>query len=434
MFRLLCLILLLFVGSAPAYAQGKYEIFPRDPKGSPVTKSCSYSCTSFCTCRPVIEENHIEIRAHVTDEFIKHRDWMIDEFFVKHILPAMAMMTDQLQAVGMAHTFSIGGFFDAKNQLETQRSIQRMMAEAHKDYQPSKGICTVGTNVRSLANSQRRSYLGKDAFASQMLNRQLQNGDLLSAMSLTSDRDSRMDIFKKQHCTTKDNGRGLQRLCGSDGPKERINKDVDFTRGFESKLTLDVNFLEDPENPGEDAQDLFAMSNNLFASSLPSAIDRKILANEDGKPRTEAIRYLDLRSVAAKRSVAQNAMASIMAERMSGDEETAKFLKRIVTEMGVSDEDAEKLLGEKPSYFAQMEVLTKDIYQNPKFYTELYDKPANVLRKGATIRALNLMQDRDLFESQLRTEAVLSVLLETMLHEEHNKVYSSFDKLGGDSD
>jgi len=76
-----------------------------------------------------------------------------------------------------------------------------------------------------------------------------------------------------------------------------------------------------------------------------------------------------------------------------------------------------------------MEVLTKDIYQNPVFFTELYDKPANVTRKGATIRALNLMQERDLYESQLRTEAVLAVMLETMLADEHNRASAALGDL-----
>ena len=59
-----------------------------------------------------------------------------------------------------------------------------------------------------------------------------------------------------------------------------------------------------------------------------------------------------------------------------------------------------------------MEVLTKKIYQNPDFYTNLYDKPANVERKGVALQAIGLMQKFDLFKSYLRNEASLSILLE----------------------
>jgi hypothetical protein len=99
-------------------------------------------------------------------------------------------------------------------------------------------------------------------------------------------------------------------------------------------------------------------------------------------------------------------------------------------ELGITEqEEIEKILGKKPSYFAQMEVLTKKLYQNPVFYTELYDKPANVARKGAALQAIGLMQDRDLYNSLLRSEAVLSVLLETMLMKEQEKIVNAGAKL-----
>ena len=152
---------------------------------------------------------------------------------------------------------------------------------------------------------------------------------------------------------------------------------------------------------------------------------RRIITDGNGNPRNAVFRYMDLRSVAAKRSVAQNSFMSIVAERSSGNEEVAPFLKSIIEELEIDNFDLniDILLGERPSYFAQMEVLTKKIYQNPEFYTELYDKPANVLRKGAALRAIGLMQDRDIYNSLLRSEAVLSVLLETMLHDEQQRVH-----------
>ena len=62
-----------------------------------------------------------------------------------------------------------------------------------------------------------------------------------------------------------------------------------------------------------------------------------------------------------------------------------------------------------------MEVLTKKIFQRPEFFTDLYDKPANVARKGVAIQAIALMQDRDLFKSNLRNEAMMSILVELEL-------------------
>ncbi len=94
-----------------------------------------------------------------------------------------------------------------------------------------------------------------------------------------------------------------------------------------------------------------------------------------------------------------------------------------VGEMTV-DEQIEQWLGRRPSYYAQMEVLTKKIYQHPNFYTNLYDKPANVDRIGASIDAITLMHQRDRFESLLRREMLTSLLIEEELSKHVENVNS----------
>ena len=439
--RCLALILLSFflsvAATSAAFAQcdngtDLYRLSGPDCKSNPVSKSCSPPCN--CNCKSPIEHNHKDvIRPHVTHEFMKHRDWMIDIFFFEHILPDMTLMTDQLSMASVLQTQAIGRLFDAKEELETQQVLTQLMAEAHKDYQPSEGMCEIGTNTMSLAASERKSDMAQATFARRMMDRQLRSGAVLSTGGENSDIISRIKRFGSTHCDIHDNAAfGLDLLCnGSSGPVDRRNKDIDYTRTLESKLTLDADFvLTEAGHLTADEEDIFALTANLFAHTPLAFAGNLILATEEGEPRAEAHRYMDLRSVAAKRSVAQNSIASIAAQRAEGDPEVAQYLKRVVTELGVSDEDVHKVLGEKPSYFAQMEVLTKDIYQNPVFYTELYDKPANVTRKGVTLKALALMQDRDFYKSQLRSEALLSVLLETMLQDEHNRVSAQLSDLG----
>ena len=706
---LLCVFSLAFPASS-LQAQGKYEIFPRDPKKE--TNADVPACSGPCNCFGPITGNHIKIRAHVTDEFIQHRNWMIDEFFTKHILPAMAMMTSQLQSVAMQHTLAVGSFFDAKHQLETQSLMQQLMSQAHKDYQPSEGMCEIGTGVRSLSASARKSTLGHVALAKHVMARQLRNKDSISGPTDNGDMKSRLVNFKSKYCSTKDNGNGLKLLCGQDAPKERRNKDASFTQTLEGPVSLKANFTEmdgssgssgansnsgangssgggansgpdinpflfggnnnsgggnnntpgstitvfshdfnqspdeftysdggfggtDPgsfnharghhetddtgfievlldgvgdntpvedisgswrrsfsldndledvklrfeykffhasendinedayvmvevngkryglasndyiqiargssgqfsgnfrsitlniddlpvgtnsvrlgiyktssnmadedssvafddismtgrikednddggsggsggnnggsgsggngsgsggsggsgsgsggnnngggNNGGNsssssenaDGEDVFALMTNLFGHDVLPFKGRRILADGNGNPYPASYTYLDFRSIAAKRSVAQNGFSAIAAMRAEGDEKSnaGRFLKRLIVELGVPEDEVEELLGKNPSYFAQMEVLSKKIYQNPAFFTELYDKPANVLRKRAAIRAQTLMQERDLYESLLRSEMALAVTLEAMLHDEHTRVYAELDKV-----
>lgn len=402
-------------------ASGNYEIFERDPKSSPVSNGVNVKCEN-CTCKTPIQNNHRVIRARVTDEFIKQRTWWIDEIFTKHILPSMALMSSQLTTIAAQQTHMIGAFFDAKHQMETQRIFQQLMADAHKDYQPSEGLCEIGTNVRSLAASEKKTSASKAIINTRLMDRQLSSTDSLSSADNDSDLYGRTVNFIYKYCNKADNTGGLDYLClnGSKFPA-RYNKDINFTKTVESNLTLDI----DPtttDTSQVDKEDVLALSANLFAHAPLANLAPRLLATENGTPRSVANRYMDLRAVAAKRSVAINSFSSLIAERASGDKEVAPFLKKLVTELGIPDEDVEEILGKNPSYFAQMEVLTKDAYQNPVFYTELYDKPANVLRKSATIRAISLMQERDLYESQLRSEAVLAVMLESMLETEQDRV------------
>jgi hypothetical protein len=85
-------------------------------------------------------------------------------------------------------------------------------------------------------------------------------------------------------------------------------------------------------------------------------------------------------------------------------------MKALLQEMGAAPADIEELMGENPSYYAQMEILTKKIYQNPEFIINLYDKPANVKRIRAAGQAIKTMQDRDIHEALERRMMLISAL------------------------
>ena len=94
-------------------------------------------------------------------------------------------------------------------------------------------------------------------------------------------------------------------------------------------------------------------------------------------------------------------------------------------------DDVYKIIGQDPSYYAQLELLAKKIYQSPEFYSNLYDKPANVARKGVALKAIDLMLDRAIFESQIRQEMSTSVLLSARLRGEFRDVNKNLTGAGG---
>jgi len=389
-----------------------------------ITGACNCS-----VCQVQIPKHHKDIRENITTEFEKHRRWTITQYFIENILPALQLMAEQLTVAGILRVEIIGTFLDAKHQLETQRLFQTMTAKAHKDYHPSEGMCTFGTTVRSLAGSERRSNMAQTVFAQRMMQRQTLNGQAISYQGEDSDIRSRLQGFIANYCDQADNGNGLNFLCRTAvADPSRRNADVDFTRNIESKLTLDMKFLPMDNDAGvtPDERDAFALAANLYANKITSPVQPESLAEKTGKKRvrmTVAEKYMDQRAIFAKRSVAQNSFAALIAMRTSGDPGSAPYIKAIMKELGVNDDqEINDYLGENPSYFAQMEMLTKGLYQHPPFYTGLYEQPANIERKGAALQAIGLMQDRDLYNSLLRSEAVLSVLLETQLQREQDKV------------
>ena len=109
-------------------------------------------------------------------------------------------------------------------------------------------------------------------------------------------------------------------------------------------------------------------------------------------------------------------------------ENTGPYLRALLREFGMAEEEIIDTLGENPSYYAQMELLTKKIYQSPTFYTNLYDKPANVQRLRAAMKAVKIMQDRDIHAAYLRREMLMSMLLEVKLRGKDENVQKYLEK------
>jgi len=443
--RKICLTLLLFIPLFFAHIEEAYA-----PCISPGGLACGVcgcpgllsDCQTHCLCVSDKETGSANdpttTMGHITAEFQKQRKWMVDQFFKEPnakdglgVLAALKILTSQLTTIGMLQVEVIGTFFDAKHQLETQRLFQQLTAEAHKDYHPNEQLCEVGTLSYSLASSSRKNEVMRSLLSKRSTDRQLLAKDTIGSGATDSDKRSRLNQFIKKYCDPNDNRKNLDTLCKrSENKKELFNKDINYTALIETPLTLDLDFTSttaDGQRVTDDEEALFAMTANLFAHELPAqVVEGKYLADDKENPnyRGAAVAYLDWRALVAKRSVAANSIASIIAEKTKGTEQAQPFIYALIEEMGkgqsnaLTADDIRKTIGDRPSYFAQMEILTKKLYQNPNFYSDLYDKPANVLRKDVAIQAATLMQKRDLYHSYLRSEMLMAVMLESALVEE----------------
>lgn len=352
-----------------------------------------------------------------------HIDFFTNDLYNDRVLPALQAFTKQMSSMAMQQVVMIGTFFDAKQQLETQRLYQELQVEAHKDYQPSHDFCTFGTNVRSLAASEEISHFNALAINNLQMQRHL---GTLDAGAATTDDDykERWDLFASTYCNKYDNGwkdddTGLAFCTASTSDPdqvERHNIDIDYTRLVENNRTLDVALYDGITQ--DDEVDVKSLGNNLFGHQVLS----RDLSAEDLTEQSVQENYLKLRSIAAKRNVAENSFNAIVGLKSNGSwnsdsdgVNTREFLGAILSELGIEDDEIYTIIGENPSYYAQLEILAKKLYQSPDFFAGLYDKPANVKRKSVALKAIDLMLDRAIYESQLRQEMVTSVLLSSRI-------------------
>lgn len=407
---------------------------------------------------PLIEGN---INDHLNSEY----NWIVEDFY-ELWFHAMGELTQFLSSTGMVQAEIVGMFFDSKNILETHRLYFKLHAEAHRDYHPSDDFCWFGTVSRSLAGSDNQARLNLLALSEASISRQLGYISSSAAISTGDDKKNRWFQFIDTFCDPKDNDwfrdssgtsyrSGLDFACDHDGSesttatgatdRSRVNKDIDYTAVIDEPRTINVNFLNQSTlNPPpiltDAEEEILAMSANLYGNRVPTRALSKAIFESEATAEEALSLYMDLRSVVAKRNVAQNTFNTIVSMKAEGSNgsldplatehpEVGRYIGAIMRELmptGTPDAEIIQIMGENPSYYAQLEVMAKKIYQNPEFFANLYDKPANVARKEVAMKAIDLMLDRALLESELRQEMLLSVMLSSELKKRYRNINSKF--------
>ncbi len=333
-------------------------------------------------------------------------------------LPVIPLMIHDFAVSVMTQMGAIGMLFDAKHQLETQRLFNIKTLEAHHDYQPDLQMCRMGTNIRSLAASEEIADHHVRLIDRVLTVREHGEKNSVAGGGTADDIADRLERFKTTYCDVDDNNGELVDMCTGSAPADRINKDIDYARTLGDAYTLDLDLLETSATMSADEQDMVALARNLFAHQLPERFLETFITKAEAKDD-----IMDVRSLQAVRSVARNSYAHLAAMKAEGSGDVDDFMEHLIRNLGVSSTDEiETLVGENPSYYAQMEVLTKKIYQDPAFYTNLYTSTENVKRIGAALNAIQLMQDRDRFEASLRREVLISLILEMNLRDEQDYV------------
>lgn len=343
------------------------------------------------------------------NEFSTHQNWMSNTWWKSNVESGLKSFSDEMRNTVMLEIAAFGSFLDAQNQMGAQRAIQEMAATTLKNYTASDSICKFGTLSRSLALSESKGKLNQLVLSERSQRRQLLQQNMSSADGDSSDSVARLNQFKKTFCDPGDFGGGMKGVCEGTTSDARRNVDINFTRAIDAKPTLNVDF-SDTTAPTADEEDVIALANNLYANKVFERMNVGSLNNTSTTDRQST--YLDQRSIIAKRSVAENSFNNLVGSKSRGGAGSQAYFVQVLQSLGLSADDAKKYVGDAPSYDAQMEILTKKLYQDPAFYASLMESPANVSRQYAALQSFGLMQKRDIFETVSRSEMLLSLLLE----------------------
>ena len=135
---------------------------------------------------------------------------------------AFIMMGRQFSAVMMQQMSVVGALIDAKQQLETQRHLQMLQAQAHKDYHPSDTMCRFGSFIKSVPRTEARANVNKQALNAVMM-ASYTNEEGITGGGVKPDFDARVKQFRMTYCNPADNNNGLELMCEHD--QNQIEKD-----------------------------------------------------------------------------------------------------------------------------------------------------------------------------------------------------------------
>lgn len=336
---------------------------------------------------------------------------------------AFKNIASQSSSVMMQQLHMIGAMLDAKHQLEVQRLFGVLRADAQRDYQASEQVCAMGTLAQSNAPTRFKVMANTNAIDTILQKRDVASGGGSSSLGPVSDLTARIGRFKAVYCDPRDNGAQLSSIGCSGANPARMNRDINYTALVDRAITLDMDFTDDQLTADE--EDVLALARNLYNHDVSLPIPPAYLG-PDGSGKL----LQDSRMISAVRSVARHSFSVIAAMKASGSGTSANQLSQVMQNLGVASGDVAGMIGQNPSYYAQMDILTQKTFQDPGFYVNLYDTPANVDRIGVAMKAIRLMHNQDQLDAALRREMVISLWLEMKIREQQGKTTNRSNRSG----
>jgi len=409
------------------------------PKPAMAGPWCCMVCPMMC-CNPGATNGFI------TQAFNNYRNNFIMNSFYRNQFKQQGLkpMADDIRAAAVGAGMMIGAFLDGSAVNMAQATMQSLNAETIKDFHVSDQICRFGTLSKSLARSESMLETQQAVFSARAMARNAGREFSSGAAGRGRDNYERLKNFVSYYCDNSDNDMGLSGLCipvgnATETRNIEYNRDIDYTRAMEESPTLNIDVTDNVLTRDENT--VF----NLFSYLYGHTQDSSRLSGTSISEFSGSIeKYVESRSVIARRAVAQNSFSKMMAMRSSGSGASHGFMNLfLIRQLGLPSQEADKYTtawnpgpkvagyddSKKPSYYAQMDILAKRIYQDPEFYVNLMDTKANVKRISASMEAIDLAQTRDMYEAVSRSEMLMALLLDMEARKQVDENYGKFSEV-----
>lgn len=383
-----------------SYAWGDFEAFMGE---------LPYCYVCAVCCRPDATQ---QIIYDAFDQY--RRDFIMGSFYRNYYEGrGLKPTADALRDAWEWSALEFGKFYDGLSVNSSLGDLQSMNVKTMQRYAPSGQVCRFGTLSRSLSASEASVATNQQVISDYGLSRNLGRRFSMASAGRGLDNSSRVGMFITNFCDLQDNNSGLNKLCriATPAPDKTHNLDIDYTRNIDERPTIFGNFTDATLTTDENS--VLALSSFLYGHNQQQKRLSKAAIDET-KGSTDA--YMEYRSVVARRAAAMNTFANISAMKTNGSGASDTYLKAVLTQLGLPADSVDSYFGASgtanASYYAQMEILTKKMYQDPAFFANLMDSRANVDRISAALDGISLMQDRDTFKSTSRSEMLLAILVE----------------------
>lgn len=379
---------------------------------SVTTASEAYAVCTCSTASMLHSRTRANVKSFIDEQFAKHKTFLVDKFWKERLLPAFQSYTQQESASGQQATTTRASIADAETANTLTREAGQDQVEQAEIHAPDPQACAVASGARTTAVAQARAQEVSQEVVAQSADRRLGRSELTAEDPAETDRRERREVFTKNFCDPAAWGGAFKDQCKTAGKLK--DRDIDYRKTLDEPWTLEIrpDFAEqDPASWTEDEISVDALRQNLFGHEVYPRPTR-----DEFKQYNVRVGYLNQRALEAKRSVAEYSLQSLIGEKSEASPEAKQWLEATLQNLGITmDAEMQAKIKDKPSYYAIMEVLGKRMYQDPNFYNQLIKPGPQVAQTQASLQAVNLMQMRDVYDSMLRSELILSLIVEMEL-------------------